>query len=65
MPEESETDKMGLALGETLKLPDGSFRKYEVNYFSFKKPEETVKDCFIRCARTIDAMAKVMKLKIT
>lgn len=59
-----ETDRMKLVLGETVKLASGSFKKYEVEYLSFRKPQESTKECFLRCVRTIGAMAKVMALKI-
>lgn len=62
--EEIETDRMKLVLGETVKLASGSFKKYEVEYLSFRKSQESTRDCFLRCVKATDAMAKVMALKI-
>ena len=57
-------DYIKLIYGETLKLESGGYRKFETEYCSFFKPDESVKDCFIRTKKVVDATSKVMLAKI-
>lgn len=56
-------DFVELSCGESIKLPSGSFVKYEARYHTLQKSDESVKDCFIRAKKAVDAMVTVMRPK--
>lgn len=60
---ENQGDTIRLSCGETLKFGDGHYKKYEAEYTTKQKPGESMKDCFIRAKKLVDAMATVMRPK--
>lgn len=61
---ESDGEYIKLSCGETLKMESGGYRKFEAEFCAFQRPDESVKECFIRTKKVVDAMSKVMLIKI-